>query len=356
MLRPINRITLRVPFGMITGFVAVVITAVACRPRPPLVFDEPAATPARDTATVFAEARGAVTAPSDQGAVRAVPSPLPPPRARRVAFVSGLKHPESVLHDPAQDVYFVSNIDGQSAMKDGRGFIARVRPDGSIETLGWVASGKNDAALDAPKGMAITGDTLWVTDIDVVRGFDRRTGAPIVTIDLAPHGAVFLNDLVAAPNGALYVTDTQIKPDERGNVTHPGADRLFRIGPDRAVSTALSSDRFMRPNGIALDRRAERFLIVSFGGDTIFAWKPGSGNIEVLAAGPGQFDGIEITNDERVFITSQSTASLWELREGRLVEVIVNLPGAADLGYDAKRRRLMVPLTGSNRVEIYDIP
>jgi sugar lactone lactonase YvrE len=333
--------------------IAAVMTLIACAPRPPIVFDEPAA---RDASPVVAEARGTVTAMADDRVVRAVPPPAPPPRARRVAFTGGLKHPESVLHDPAQDVYFVSNIDGPSAMKDGRGFIARVRPDGSIEELGWVASGKDDVALNAPKGMAITGDTLWVTDIDVVRGFDRRTGAPIATIDLAPEGAVFLNDLVAAPNGALYATDTQIKPDERGNVTHPGTDRLFRIGPDRMATIALSTDRFIRPDGIALDKRAERFLIVSYGGDTIFAWKPGSGNLEVLAAGPGQFNGIEITDEGRVFITSQSTASLWELRDDRLIEVILNLPGAADLGYDAKRRRIMVPLTGANRVEVYELP
>jgi sugar lactone lactonase YvrE len=340
-----------------TLLVAAVVTTVGCRPRPPIVFDTPAATPAsRDTSAVLTEARGAVTVASDERVMRAVPSPAPPPRAHRVAFVGGLKHPESVLHDADQDVYFVSNMDGPSAMKDGRGFIARVLPDGKIDALGWVASGKDDVTLHAPKGMAITGDTLWATDIDVVRGFNRRSGAPVATIDLAPHGAVFLNDLVAAPNGALYATDTQIKPDERGNITHPGADRLYRIGPDRAVSTALSSDRFMRPNGIALDKRAERFLIVSFGGDSIFAWKPGSGNMEVLAAGPGQFDGIEITDEGRVFITSQSTASLWELRGERLFELILNLPGAADLGYDAKRRRLLVPLTGSNRVEIYEMP
>ena len=336
--------------------IAAAMTLIACAPRPPIVFEEPVAPPARDTSAVVAEARGAVTPMPDERITRAVPPVAPPPRAHRVAFTTGLKQPESVLHDADQDVYFVSNIQGPSAMKDGRGFIARVRPDGTVESNEWIASGKGDVTLNAPKGMAITGDTLWVTDIDVVRGFNRRTGAPVATIDLAPDGAVFLNDLVAAPNGALYITDTQILPDERGNVTHPGSDRLFRIGPDRVASIALSTDRFMRPNGIALDKRAERFLIVSFGGDTIFAWKPGSGNLEALGAGPGQFDGIEITDDGRVFITSQSTSSLWELRGDQLIERIVNLPGAADLGYDAKRRRLIVPLTGSNRVEMYEVP
>ena len=335
-----------------TASTAALLAVMACAPRPPIVFEGPVTPPARDTTAVVAESRGLVTSMSDERVARVAP----PPRAHRVAFTTGLKQPESVLHDAEQDVYFVSNIHGPSALKDGRGFISRVRPDGTVDTEEWIASGKGDVTLNAPKGMAITGDTLWVTDIDVVRGFNRRTGAPVATIDLAPHGAVFLNDLVAAPNGAVYVTDTQIQPDDRGNVTHPGSDRLFRIGPDRVASIALSTDRFMRPNGIALDKRAERFLIVSFGGDTIFAWKPGSGNLEAVAAGPGQFDGIEISDDGRVFVTSQATSSLWEVRGDQLIERIVNLPGAADLGYDAKRGRLIVPLTGANRIEVYEIP
>jgi sugar lactone lactonase YvrE len=338
------------------AIVAIAFTGGACAPRPPIVFPESVATPPGDTARVVAEARGVVTPAGDSRIVRAVPPSPAPPRAHRVLFVGHFKHPESVLHDRDQDVYFISNIDGPSAAKDGKGSITRMRPDGTIEAREWVAGGKDDVTLNAPKGMAITGDTLWVTDIDVVRGFDRKTGALVATVDLAPHGAVFLNDLVAAPNGALYITDTQIQPDERGNMKHPGADRLFRIGPDRVPSVAISSDRLMRPNGIALDVRAERFLIASFGGDTIFAWRPGSGSFDVVAWGPGQFDGVEITPEGRVFITSQSTSSLWELRDDRLVEVILNLPGVADLGYDGTRKRLLVPLTGSNRVEIYDLP
>jgi sugar lactone lactonase YvrE len=281
---------------------------------------------------------------------------MPPGAVRRVFFATGFKQPESVLYDAEQDVYFVSNIVGGSAAKDGRAYISRLRPDGVIDSLRWISGGRNEVTLNAPKGMAITGDTLWVTDIDVVRGFDRRTGAPVATVDLAPHGAVFLNDLVAAPNGAIYATDTQIKPDERGNVSHPDTDRLFRIGPDRVPTIALSTDRLMRPNGIALDRRLERFIIASYGGDTIFAWKPGSGSLIPLASGPGQFDGIEMIADGRVFVTSQATGSVWELRESGLVEVITNLPSAADLGYDVRRNRFMIPLLGQNSVMIYEVP
>src|SRR2546430_16687145 len=112
--------------------------------------------------------------------------------------------------------------------------ISRVRPDGAVETLKFIEGGHNGVTLHAAKGLALLGDTLWVADIDVVRAFDARTGAPRDSVSLATLGAVFLNDIAIAQTGALYITDSGIKFDDVGNVLHPGPDRVFRIGPDRS--------------------------------------------------------------------------------------------------------------------------
>src|SRR2546422_7709536 len=53
----------------------------------------------------------------------------------------------------------------------------RSRPDGAVENLKFIEGGHSGVTLNAPKGLAIRGDTLWVADIDVVRAFDARTGA-----------------------------------------------------------------------------------------------------------------------------------------------------------------------------------
>ena len=58
--------------------------------------------------------------------------PPPPPAATKVGQVDSLQTPESAQWDSAQDVYFVSNTNGNASVKDGNGFISRVRPDGSI--------------------------------------------------------------------------------------------------------------------------------------------------------------------------------------------------------------------------------
>src|SRR3989441_12055605 len=113
--------------------------------------------------------------PSPPSSAAALPAPPPPPAATKVATVTGFLTPESVLYDSAQDVYFVSNINGSPTAKDNNGFISRVRPDGAVENLKFIEGGHNGVTLHAPKGMALRGDTLWVADIDVVRAFDART-------------------------------------------------------------------------------------------------------------------------------------------------------------------------------------
>ena len=68
--------------------------------------------------------------------------------------------------------------------KDGNGYISRLTRDGKMDSLKFIAGGRGGVTLNAPKGMAIEGDTLWVADIDAARAFDKRTGKPIATVNL----------------------------------------------------------------------------------------------------------------------------------------------------------------------------
>src|SRR2546429_8749434 len=82
--------------------------------------------------------------------------------ATRVLTVEAFKTPESVKYDAQLDLYFVTNINGHPSVKDNNGFISRVRPDGSIESLEFVSGGRAGVVLHAPKGTAIVADTVWV--------------------------------------------------------------------------------------------------------------------------------------------------------------------------------------------------
>ena len=181
----------------------------------------------------------------------------------------GFKVPESVRYDAALDAYFVSNIDGNPNQKDNNGAIVRLDAANPGAPVDVVRGGQNGVTLHAPKGMAIAGDTLWVADIDAVRAFDKNTGAVLATIDLAPMGATFLNDVAIASDGTLYITDTGIAFSATGELSHPGKDRIFAIAGGKA-SIALESDSLLtRPNGIAWDggQRALRPRLVRRPGD-----------------------------------------------------------------------------------------
>jgi hypothetical protein len=230
-----------------------------------------------------------------------------------------------------------------------------VKPDGAVENLKFIEGGKNEVVLNAPKGMALSGDTLWVTDIDAIRAFDSRTGAPLDSISLATLLPVFLNDITATPTGALYVTDTGIRFDDVGNVIHRGPDRVFRIGPDRAVTVALRGDSLGWPNGIALDAVGRRFVIGQFGGKSLLAWKPEDRAPSVIATGPGGFDGVVVAGG-RIFASSWNDSTVSSYETGKEVRVISAVPSPADIGYDVKRNRLLIPVLSANRMEIWQLP
>ncbi len=317
----------------------------ACEPvvkRPPV--SQTPATPADSPA-----------APSSVPPPQAAPATASPPPATKVATVAGFLTPESVLHDTTQDIYFVSNINGSPTAKDNNGFISRVRPDGAVENLKFIEGGKSGVTLNAPKGLALWADTLWVADIDAVRAFNARTGATIDSVSLASLGAVFLNDIAVAPTGALYITDTGIRFDDVGNVLHPGPDRVFRIGPDRKVTVAVRGDTLGRPNGIALDPVGKRFVIVEFGGRSLLAWKPEDKAPSVIAKGPGGFDGVVIAGG-KILVSSWTDSTVSSYETGQEVKVITGVPSPADIGYDGKRNRVLIPIFTGNRVEIWQLP
>ena len=266
-----------------------------------------------------------------------------------------MKTPESVRYDADLDAFFVSNINGNPSQKDGNGFIARVDAANTATVTMFAEGGKKGVTLNAPKGMAIVGDTLWVADIDAVRAFNKRTGALIATVDLKPMKAEFLNDVVAGPDGAIYVTDTGIRFDASGGMTHPGHDQIFKI-TGRKATVAIASDSSLKgPNGIAWDGANGRFVLGPFNDQVVTAWKAGDSTVTAVGTGPGGYDGVEVLSDGRILVTSWADSSVQVIENGTFRKVVGNVDGPADLGIDTKRNVVAVPRFNAGRVEYFTI-
>ncbi len=268
----------------------------------------------------------------------------------KVGEISGFSTPESALFDAERDVWYISNINGVPNDLDNNGFISRVSGDMATVDTQFIAGARDGVTLNGPKGMALVGDTLWVADINTVRGFNVITGSEVVSI--AVDGAVFLNDIALAGDGSLYISDTGIRFGADG-MSHPGPDRIFKLA-GREVFEALSFEGEPGPNGLAFGADG-KLIIVPFAAATISAWETGSSAADSIAAGPGGFDGVLALPDGRVLVSSWSDSTVHALSNGKLTSLIRNVPQPADIGFDASRGYVAIPLFELGRVEVWSV-
>jgi len=95
---------------------------------------------------------------------------------------------------------------------------------------------------------------------------------------------------------------------------------------------------------------------VPFFGKEVRAWTPGSKVTVPLGTSAGQLDGVEILDAQRMLITSWADSTLDVFENGAAMPVYKDLPSPADIGLDAKRGRVAIPLLMENRVEFRPVP
>lgn len=254
----------------------------------------------------------------------------------------GLRTPESVLHDPVADIYLVSNIAGDPFAHDGEGFISRIAPDGKVVDLRWIDGGKNGVTLDAPKGLALTTDHLWVADLDHVRRFDRRSGAPLGDVKI--DGATFLNDVAVGPDGAIWVTDSGFLPGFEPS----GSDAIWRVDSELHATVVCASSKLGHPNGIAAGSRD--MFCVNWA-DGVFSLVGADGLVAPATLPAAQLDGLVRTPDGRWLISSWAGRCVYELApDGTATVRIGELDAPADIGFDALRGRVLIPSFTADRL------
>ena len=251
---------------------------------------------------------------------------------------SGLNTPECAIHDEKADIYIVSNINGNPLGEDKAGFISRVAPSGKILELKWIDGSAEGVTLNAPKGLAIVGDTLYAADVNAIRKFHRVTGKPTGVIEI--KGSSFLNDLASGPDGKVYVSDSGFGGDKDA----PRTDAVYEISVDDSVKALSKGEEVPNPNG----------LLVTAGGLLVCTWNSGEllwarareGRERLVAKLPkNQLDGIVVDKDGSLLLTSWAGECVYRLSlSGKETTIAVEgLKEPADPGWDAKRGRLLIP-------------
>ncbi len=241
-----------------------------------------------------------------------------------------LKTPESVLYDEDRDVMFVSNINGDPTEKNSSGFISILNSDGSAKELHWV----ND--LNAPKGMAIFEDKLYVSDIDKLVEIDVESGK-ITNIFNAP-GAVFLNDVAASDKGLIFVSDTRTA-------------KIYVLKDDK-LTEWLSGNPLESPNGLFIE-----YGRLYIGDKSIFQVDISTKNIKEIIPDAGGVDGLE-KNSKGEFVFSNWPGRIFIHRNGKNIKLLDTTEkkiNTADLDVSVKLDLVLVPTFFDNKIVAYRI-
>ncbi|MCU0338031.1 MAG: ATP/GTP-binding protein [Sediminibacterium sp.] len=235
------------------------------------------------------------------------------------------KTPESVLLYPKKEFLFVSNIDGNPAEKDGRGSIGIMGTNGKAFRVEWVKG------LNAPKGMAIYRDKLYVTDLDEVVMIEVDKSA--VGKRYPIPGTQFLNDITVDKKGVLYVSDSRGK-------------RVYKIEKEEV---SLFADGLAGPNGLLI--QDEGLYILDNG--TLWLIDAKKNKKKIAEGMEGGTDGIERVNNEEFIVSSWAGIIYLVKLDGtttKLLDYRENKINTADIAFDTKTRTLYVPTFYNHKV------
>jgi sugar lactone lactonase YvrE len=255
---------------------------------------------------------------------------------------TGLKQPESAVYDPAKDTFYISNVNGEPDGKDGNGFISRLSPDGKVAELEWARG------LDAPKGMALVGDTLYVADLDTLVAISTADGS--VRQRHAAPGAKLLNDVTADRQGRVYVSDTL-------------TNSIWALEGGQ-FSAWLQDAALENPNGLLAEDG--RLLVGSWGRMTDGFQTKVPGHMKVVDVATrkvsdmgdptpvGNLDGVEPDGRGGYTVTDWLNGAIFHVSaDGKATRLLDLNQGSADHEFVEKDRLVVLPMMMDGKVTAY---
>lgn len=245
---------------------------------------------------------------------------------------SVFKIPESVCYDSSGDVLYVSNIQGNPTEKDAAGFISKVSTGGEILKLKWAVG------MDAPKGMGIKGDKLYVTNVDEIVEIDINDHA--ITGRFPCEDSKFMNDIAINGKGTVFASDM-------------ATGVIYRLKEGKAEKW-IESEALKSPNGLFTEKNQ---LLIGMKGKVMKADYL-TGDLTEYISNTGGIDGLEKVK-EGVYIKSDWTGHVHLLYPDKEKELILNTAAdkinAADIEFVPGKNMLYVPTFNDNRVMAYKL-
>jgi hypothetical protein len=246
-----------------------------------------------------------------------------------ISFSQTYNSPESIEFDYVNNRWLIAN-------NSGGNILARNSATGALSVFTSLPTG--------PHGLEIVGNTLFVCDGALIRGYDLTTAASVMNLNL---GATFLNGLTHDNNGNLYATDFTAKKIFRINIL----TQQFNVF---VPSTVLTKS----PNGIIFDQPNNRCVFVNWGTNApIMAVNLSDSTVSTVTTTTlGNCDGIAKDGAGNYYVSSWTLNGISKFNNtftGGPTTVVTGLNSPADIFYNTITDTLGVPNSGTTGTSVY---
>ena len=260
--------------------------------------------------------------------------------------VEGFSSPESTIVNK-NDLY-VSNVGKElkPTLKDGDGFISKLDINGKIKELHFIDG------LDAPKGMGIVGNTLFVADINTLRGFDLQTKKEVFNVVF--EGVNFLNDITVKDSNTLFIGASDTSAIYEVNISNKSYKKLM----DFTVANGLFYE-----DGILYTAQLGSTTQNMFDGKGKLYKIDLKDNNKLTQLGTfeGVLDGVTKVGN-KVYVSDWGNAKktgiirVYDLKTKKESVLEAELfMGAADFWIDEKSKKIFMPQMIGSKVTIFDL-
>jgi DNA-binding beta-propeller fold protein YncE len=243
----------------------------------------------------------------------------------------GFSNPYGVVVDPATNYIYVSNMNGPGERKDDNGFITRLAEDGEMDVLRFIDGIQGLVELNAPKGMAIIGDFLYVADIDQLRVFDIKKGKPLFVVNFGDFPIKHFYDMTLGPDNMLYVTDGP-------------SDTVYRIDVMREhrVTPFIAEAGLGQPHGIVWFSARQVFLVAGWKSGVVLAFDRNGKRRSFPSISVASLEGFTTDARGNAYVASTNMNAIYRIAaNGGLFPYVPSIDSPIDMAYQRSTNRVL---------------
>lgn len=238
-----------------------------------------------------------------------------------------LSIPESVIYDKKQNLIYASNVNSiksSNPWTNNNGFISKLDTNGKVIQLKWVTG------LQAPKGLWVYKNNLFVADLNQVAQIDTNTGKIIHKFH-APKGITKLNDITCDEKKEVcFVSDS-------------GTKRVFEVSKNGKFTLLYDKEKSKNAeqNGLLVDNNK---LIMQGEVGYLKALDLDTKKVTIITKDLGiAIDGVTKYKDKGYIVSTWSGGIYFVDNKGKVNQILGDEFNTADISYSESLDLLLVP-------------